>query len=64
VVTRAPVAPQILGLISYGSEFVLSLVCDVPVDNEAPVVTSSINLEDLPTQCSKMLLEVVFACVY
>jgi hypothetical protein len=52
VVTRATVAPQVLGSTGFDSlrerifqdltAFVLSVVSDVPVDSEAPVVTSSI----------------------
>jgi hypothetical protein len=50
VVTRVPVALQILGLtprrrseLFHGlTAFVLSVVGDVPVDSETPVVTSSI----------------------
>ncbi len=42
---------------------VLSVVGDVPVDSEAPVVTSSISPGfDLPAQSSKMLIGVGFAC--
>jgi hypothetical protein len=43
------------------------MVGDVPVDSEAPVVTTCgdfVNLEDLPAQSSKMLLKVGFAYVY
>ena len=48
MVTRASVALQVLGLTPHGSEFyringfVLSVVGDVLVDNEALVVISSI----------------------
>ena len=43
--------------------FVLSVVGDVPVDSEAPMMTSLISRMDLPTQYSKMLIGVAFACV-
>ncbi|BAD81404.1 hypothetical protein [Oryza sativa Japonica Group] len=36
--------------------FVLSMVGDVPVDSEAPMMTSLISRMDLPTQYSKMLI--------
>jgi hypothetical protein len=60
VVTRAPVAPQVLvrlpveGISQDLTAFVLSVVGDVPIDSETHVVTQS----------SKMLLGVGFACVY
>jgi hypothetical protein len=42
---------------------VLSVVGDVPVDNEC-TYGDFVNLEDLPAQSSKMLIRVGFACVY
>ncbi len=44
--------------------FVFSVVGDVTVDSEAPVVISSISKMDLPAQFSKMLVGVGFACVH
>ena len=43
--------------------FMLSVVGDVTVDSEAPVVTSSISRIDLLAQSSKMLIGIGFACV-
>ena len=49
VVTRVLVAPKVLGSTPMGANIpgfnsvVLSVVGDVPVDSEAPVVTSSIS---------------------
>ena len=52
VVTRASVAPEVLGSTLYGNEYanilgfnsvVHSVAGDVPVDSEAPVVTLSIS---------------------
>jgi hypothetical protein len=42
---------------------VISVVGDIPVDNDVSVVTSSI-LRDLPAQFSKMLLGVGFVCIH
>jgi hypothetical protein len=59
------VAPQVLGSTPRGSEFlafVLSVVGDVLVNSETPVVTLSI--EDLLAQSSKMFLGSGFTCVY
>jgi hypothetical protein len=41
--------------------FVVSGASDIPVDSEA---CNFVNLEVLPVQSSKMLLEVEFVCVY
>jgi hypothetical protein len=41
--------------------FVLSVVGDVHVDSETPVVTSSNSRMDLPTQSLKMLIGIGFA---
>jgi hypothetical protein len=57
-----------MGSTFYGSvscvfSFVLSVVGDVSVDSEAPVMTSSISKMDLPVQSLKMLIGVGFACM-
>ncbi len=56
---------SVVGDVPVDSETPVVTSSDVPVDSEAPVVTSSISpsLQDLPAQSSKMLIGVGFACV-
>jgi hypothetical protein len=69
MVTRAPVAPQVLGSTLCGSEFSgFNGVCAFSgrrrSRRQRDACGDFVNLEDLPAQSSKMLLGVWFACVY
>jgi hypothetical protein len=68
VVTRAPVAPQVLGSIPRGSEFPgFNSVCAFSgrrrFCRQRDACGDFVNLKDLPAQSSKMLLGVGFAWV-
>jgi hypothetical protein len=69
VVTRASVAPQVLGSTPHGSDFSgFNGVCAFSGRRRSRrrrgACGDFVNLEDLPVQSSKMLLGVGFACVY